>query len=74
MRGSFAMMVLLVTTPCAQAQAEPGTVAFTNVTVLLMDRAGTLEDQTVVVVNGVITELGSSVSVGEDTMVIEGEG
>ena len=74
MRGSFAIMVLLVTAPCVQAQAEPGTVAFTNVTVLPMDRAGTLEDQTVVVVNGVITELGSSVPVGEGTMVIDGEG
>ena len=74
MRGLFAIMVLLVTAPCVQAQAEPGTVAFTNVTVLPMDRAGTLEDQTVVVVNGVITELGSSVPVGEGTMVIDGEG
>jgi hypothetical protein len=61
---------------CAQAQAEPGTIAFTNVTVLPMNRSGVVPEQTVVVVGGVITEVGpaSSVTVGAGATLIDGSG
>jgi imidazolonepropionase-like amidohydrolase len=56
--------------------AEPGTTAFVNVTVLPMDRDGTVANQTVVVVDDVIREVGPSdeVVVGEGATVIDGEG
>jgi imidazolonepropionase-like amidohydrolase len=61
---------------CAQEQAAPGTIAFTGVTVLPMDRPGTIADQTVVVVDGRITEVGPSddVSVGAGATIIDGTG
>lgn len=61
---------------CSQETAAPGTIAFTNVTTLPMDRPGTAADQTVVVVDGVITEVGpsSEVTVGAGATIIDGEG
>ena len=60
---------------CAQ-QAAPGTVAFTNVAVLPMDREGVLENQTVVVVGQEITEVGPAdeVRLGRGATVIDGAG
>ncbi|MDX1647939.1 MAG: amidohydrolase family protein [Longimicrobiales bacterium] len=59
---------------CAEPQAVPGTVAFTNVNVLPMSEPGTVEDQTVVVVDGVITEVGPAgeVRVGAGAEIIDG--
>jgi imidazolonepropionase-like amidohydrolase len=61
---------------CAEPQAAPGTVAFTNVAVLPMDRNSVLEDQTVVVVDGVITEVGPAdeITVGAGATSIDGSG
>ncbi|MDX1495375.1 MAG: amidohydrolase family protein, partial [Longimicrobiales bacterium] len=60
----------------AQPQAAPGTIAFVGVNVLPMSQPGVVEDQTVVVVGDVITEVGPSdqVVVGEGATVIDGEG
>lgn len=65
-----------VGTACSQEVAAPGTIAFTNVTTLPMDRPGTLDAQTVIVVDGVITEVGpsSDITVGAGATVIDGEG
>lgn len=75
-RVLFALFGLGFTAACVQAQAEPGTIAFTNVDVLPMDREGLLEDQTVVVVDGVITEVGPSdrITVGAGATVLDGTG
>ncbi len=56
--------------------ASPGTLAFTNVSVLPMDRETVLENHTVVVVDGVITEVGpsSDIVVGNGATVIDGTG
>jgi cytosine/adenosine deaminase-related metal-dependent hydrolase len=66
------------TSACAQAQAEaePGTIAFTNVSILPMDGSGVAADQTVIVVDGTITEVGSSasVTVGQGATLIDGGG
>ncbi|MDA1102990.1 MAG: amidohydrolase family protein [Gemmatimonadetes bacterium] len=67
---------LVASAGCAQAQAEPGTIAFVNVNLLPMDQAGVVANQTVVVVNGVVTQVGSSnaVSVGTGATIIDGAG
>ena len=56
--------------------ASPGTIAFTGVTVLPMDRETVLENHTVVVVDGVITEVGPSddIVVGSGATIIDGAG
>lgn len=72
-----ASLALSVALACQQPpQAEPGTVAFIGVDVLPMSEPGVLEDQTVVVVDDVITEVGPAgdVVVGEGATVIEGDG
>ncbi len=76
MGGVLALAALAALSGCTQAQAEPETTVFTNVTVLPMDRPGVLEDQTVVVVNGVITEVGPSslVSAASGATLIDGSG
>jgi imidazolonepropionase-like amidohydrolase len=61
---------------CAPPAAAPGTVAFVGVAVLPMDREGVLEDQTVVVVDGRIAEMGpaSAVRVGSGATIVDGAG
>jgi len=61
---------------CSTDNAAPGTTAFTNVRVLPMWADTVLADQTVVVVGGVITEVGpsSEITVGRGATVIDGTG
>lgn len=72
----FAVLGLVVTGACVQAQSEPGTIAFTNVSVISMDGDGIQENQTVIVVDGVIREVGATadVLVESGAMVIDGTG
>jgi imidazolonepropionase-like amidohydrolase len=67
----FAVLAILV--PAANAQ---NTVAFTNVNVIPMDRERVLQNQTVVVRNGLIAEIGdaSKVRVPKDAVAIDGKG
>lgn len=76
MRGFVVLVAAIATATCVRAQAEPGTIVFADVTVLPMDRAGVVEHQSVVVVNGVITEVGSAESVRVDggATTIDGAG
>jgi imidazolonepropionase-like amidohydrolase len=76
LRGMLMAVALSWVAACATPTAEPGTIAFTNVAVLPMDRPGLLEDQTVVVVNGVIVDVGSAadLSVGAGATIIDGAG
>ena len=75
-RAGLVACCVLTAAACTQAQAEPGTVAFTGVTILPMDAPGVVTDQTVVVVDDVITEVGpaGSVTVGEGATIIDGTG
>jgi imidazolonepropionase-like amidohydrolase len=50
------------------------TVAFTNVNVIPMDRERVLENQTVLVKNGVIAEIGKNVKIPKDAVKIDGSG
>lgn len=60
----------------ARPQAAPGTIAFVGVDVLPMSAPGVQEDRTVVVVDGVITEVGPAdeIVIGEGATIIDGEG
>ena len=75
-RALSAVLGLVATAACVSDQAAPGTIAFTDVSVLPMDREVVLENQTVVVVDGVITEVGAAddVRVGAGATVIDGSG
>jgi imidazolonepropionase-like amidohydrolase len=80
-RGILAAGLLAAAAACADAQttadASGGeTTAITNVTVLPMNRPGTVTGQTVVVRDGVITEVGAAASVELDASatVIDGSG
>lgn len=72
-----ASLFTLSTGACqAPSPAVPGSYAFVGVTVLPMDREGTLSDRTVLVENGVITGVGPSdeVEVAEGATIIDGSG
>jgi imidazolonepropionase-like amidohydrolase len=78
MAGVIASALLITQGVACQTppEAEPGTTAFVGVSVLPMDREGVIEGQTVVVVDGVVTEVGpvDDVVVGEGATVIDGAG
>ncbi len=70
-------ITLAASTACeARPQAAPGTIAFVGVDVLPMTAPGVQEDHTVVVVDGVITEVGPAdeIVIGEGATIIDGEG
>ena len=71
-----ALIGVLLLTGCAAPGAEPGTFAFTNVHVLPMDREGVLPRQTVVVVDGVISDIGpvDDIRVGAGATIVDGTG
>ncbi|HSH76337.1 MAG TPA: amidohydrolase family protein [Longimicrobiales bacterium] len=73
---SCVLIALAGTLACAPPAASQGTVTFVDVTVIPMDREGLLEGQTVVVSDGVITEMGPSedVAVGSGTTIVAGAG
>ena len=75
-RALSALLGLVVTAAGVEAQVEHRTIAFTNVDVIPMDRDGVLGNQTVVVVGGVISEVGAAgdVSIGSGAMVVDGSG
>lgn len=49
-------------------------VAFTNVNVIPMDKERVLQNQTVLIKNGIITEIGSKVKIPKDAQIIDGKG
>src|SRR5215207_380792 len=64
------LIVVLVSFTAIGAQS----VAFTNVNVIPMDKERILQNQTVLIKDGVIVEIGSKVKVPKDTQVIDGKG
>jgi imidazolonepropionase-like amidohydrolase len=71
-----ALVWALAVAGCAAPAAPPGTVAFTNVNVVPMDREGVLEAQTVVVRDDAIVEMGAAdeMMVGAGATIIDGSG
>lgn len=72
----IAALTISICTGCAPQDAAPGTIAFTDVTVIPMDRPGVVEAQTVVTVDGVIVEVGDAdaITVGRGATLIDGTG
>jgi imidazolonepropionase-like amidohydrolase len=66
----LALILILLSFTIISAQ----TVAFTNVNVIPMDKERVLENQTVLVKNGVIAEIGARVKIPKDAQIIDGEG
>ena len=76
-RNHHVLLAVIALASCGGASvAAPGTIAFTDVNVLPMDRETVLANHTVVVVDGVITEVGPSedIRVGSGATVIDGTG
>ncbi len=76
-RNHHVLLAVIALASCGGASvAAPGTIAFTGVNVLPMDRETVLANHTVVVVDGVITEVGPSedIRVGRGATVIDGTG
>jgi imidazolonepropionase-like amidohydrolase len=72
--GSWLMALLLAIALGAAGQADPRAIAFTNVTVIPMDRERAIPDQTVVVRGERIVAMGRSadIAIPADAMRIEG--
>lgn len=66
----FLLIVILSVFIAVQAQ----TVAFTNVNVIPMDKERVLENQTVLVRDGFIVEIGKNVKIPKDAVKIDGKG
>jgi len=76
-RTHYALLSAVLFANCGgMPDASPGTIAFTGVNVLPMDRETVLTNHTVVVVDGVITEVGPAddITVGGGATVIDGTG
>ncbi len=67
---------IVLLSACSAPQLTPGTLAFTNVNVLPMDREGVLEGQTVVVLDGTIEAMGPAedITVPAQANIIDGAG
>jgi imidazolonepropionase-like amidohydrolase len=70
------LLVLILSFAAFVAPVSAQTVAFTNVTVIPMDRERVLANQTVIVKNGVIAEIGSTkkVKLPKDAVRVDGTG
>lgn len=64
--------LILAMSFCASVIAQ--TVAFTNVNVIPMDKERVLQNQTVLVKNGVIADIGKNVKIPKDAVKIDGTG
>ena len=67
------ILVLVLNLLCAIAIAAQ-TVAFTNVNVIPLDKERVLTNQTVLVRNGMIVEIGKKVKIPKDAQIIDGKG
>ena len=67
---SLILIVVLFSFTAIRAQ----TVAFTGVNVIPMDKERVLQNQTVLVKNGVIEKIGENVKIPKDAQVIDGKG
>src|SRR5215203_1229766 len=65
------LVLVLVLFGCLAIPAQ--SVAFTNVNVIPMDKERVLQNQTVLVKDGVITEIGSKVKVPKNAQLIDGK-
>lgn len=69
---NIVLVLFLILLSFAAMRAQ--TVAFTNVNVIPMDRERVLQNQTVLVKNGVITGIGAKLKIPKDAVKIDGSG
>jgi N-acetylglucosamine-6-phosphate deacetylase len=67
-------LLSLVLVLCNFTAISAQTAAFTNVNVIPMDKERVLANQTVLVKNGVIAEIGKNVKIPKDAQIIDGSG
>ncbi|MCD9188641.1 MAG: amidohydrolase family protein [Pyrinomonadaceae bacterium] len=67
------LLVLLFVTS-ALAQNDKNVTAFTNVNVIPMDKERVLQNQTVLIKNGMIAEIGNKVKIPKNAQIIDGKG
>lgn len=70
MKNLFVLILFTIFSMTISAQ----TVAFTNVNVIPMDKERVLENQTVLVKDGLIVEIGKKVKIPKDAQIIEAKG
>jgi len=71
MKKTISILVLVLLTAIAM---RAQTVAFTNVNVIPMDKERVLKNQTVLIKNGIISEIGAKVKIPKDAVKIDGKG
>lgn len=74
MKNIFFLILSLLCAASAFSQNEKSVVAFTNVNVIPMDRERVLANQTVLIKNGMIAEIGAKVKIPKDAQVINAAG
>lgn len=70
MKSLFVLILFTIFSTTISAQI----VAFTNVNVVPMDKERVLENQTVLIKNGIIVEIGKKVKIPKDAQAIDGKG
>src|SRR5215213_9800049 len=68
------IFLILVLALFSFAAVSAQTIAFTNVNVIPMDKERVLQNQTVLVKNGIIAEIGERVKIPKDARIIDGRG
>lgn len=68
------IILVLALFVCFAVVVSAQTVAFTNVNVIPMDKERILQNQVVIVSNGIITAIGKNVKVPKDAQIIDGKG
>jgi len=74
MKQIILVILLFLLVFAAPAQNYNGTIAFTNVNVIPMDKERILTNQTVLIKNGSIAEIGAKVKVPKDAQIVDGKG
>lgn len=69
---TFLLLQIFLATVYTQVKPTDLSVAFVNVNVIPMDKERVLQNQTVLVSNGIITAIGKNVKVPKDAQVIDG--
>jgi imidazolonepropionase-like amidohydrolase len=74
MKNILFLILSLICAAAAFSQTNKNVVAFTNVNVVPMDKERVLANQTVLVKNGVIAEIGTKVKIPKDAQIINASG
>lgn len=74
MKKIILLFLLLMCVSGALAQADKSVTGFINVNVIPMDKERVLQNQTVLIKNGLIAEIGGKVKIPKNAQIIDGKG